>query len=139
MRSGLIGKKLTHAESGDRQFEIFEIRDGHDRQGFIDQSSWDHSLTADGLRSSMWLYAYESVLKNLNSTRSKGHVTSDPYFGPLLAQNIEFYRSGSFHKGQTPKPASAAPSHHSNAPIEPEGQSILSKKIAHPEAILSAV
>jgi hypothetical protein len=66
-------------------------------QGSIDQSSWDHSLTADGLRSSMWLYAYESVLKNLNSTGSKGHVTSDPYFGPLLAQNIEFYRSGSFH------------------------------------------
>src|SRR5258705_13979229 len=41
--------------------------------------------------------------------------------------------------GLEPKPTSAAPSHHSNAPIEPEGQSILSKKIAHPEAILSAV
>ena len=66
-------------------------------QGAIDQSSWDRSLTKEGLRSPMWLYAYESVLKSLNATGSKGHVRSDPYFGPLLALNIEFYRSGSFH------------------------------------------
>jgi hypothetical protein len=32
---------------------------------------------------------------------------------------------------ETPKRASAAPSLHSNAPIKPESQSILSKKIAH--------
>ncbi len=66
-------------------------------QGVIDQSLWDRSLTPDGLRSSMWLYAYESALKNLNSTGSKGHVTADPYFGPMLALDIEFYRSGSSH------------------------------------------
>lgn len=66
-------------------------------QGSIDQSLWDRNLTADGLRSSMWLYAYESALKNLNSTRSKSHVTADPYFGPMLALDIEFYRSGAFH------------------------------------------
>ena len=66
-------------------------------QGFIDQSLWDRSLTADGLRSPMWLYAYESALKGLNTTRSNAHVTSDPYFGPLLALGVEFYRSGSFH------------------------------------------
>jgi hypothetical protein len=66
-------------------------------QSTIDQSLWDRSLTADGLRSSMWLYAYESALKSLNSTGSKSHVTTDPYFGPLLALNIEFYRSDWFH------------------------------------------
>jgi hypothetical protein len=33
-------------------------------------------------------------------------------------------------QGKTPKRASAAPSHHSNAPIKPESQSILSKIIA---------
>jgi hypothetical protein len=70
-------------------------------QGSIDQSSWDRSLTIDGLRSSMWLYAYESTLKGLNSTGSKVHVTSDPYFGPLLALNVEFYRSGSFHMNRS--------------------------------------
>jgi hypothetical protein len=74
-------------------------------------------------------------------------------FGLVLGLVMEFLRGScgairrtisaplgqTTRQGQTPKPASAAPSHHSNAPIEPEGQSILSKKIAHPEAILSAV
>ena len=65
--------------------------------GSIDQSSWNCSLTADGLRSPMWLYAYESALKNLNGTGGVVHVTSDQYFGPLLALDVEFYRSGSFY------------------------------------------
>jgi hypothetical protein len=89
--------------------ELFDVEDGAAAilisdakrlglvKGAIDQSVWNQSLTADGLRSPMWLYAYESTLKNLNSTTSKRHVTSDPYFGPMLALNIEFYRSGSFH------------------------------------------
>jgi hypothetical protein len=34
-------------------------------------------------------------------------------------------------QGQIPKRASAAPSHHSNAPIKPESQSFLSKIVAH--------
>jgi hypothetical protein len=34
-------------------------------------------------------------------------------------------------QGKTPKPAAAAPSHHSNAPNKPESQSILSKIVAH--------
>jgi hypothetical protein len=37
----------------------------------------------------------------------------------------------SARQGRTPKLASAAPSHHSNAPIKPESQSILSKIVAH--------
>jgi hypothetical protein len=30
-------------------------------QGTVDRALWDRSLTADGLRSPMWLYAYEAV------------------------------------------------------------------------------
>lgn len=66
-------------------------------QGAIDQRTWDASLTKEGLRSSMWLYSYESALKGLNAAGTTAHVTSDPYFGPLLAQDVEFYRSGSSH------------------------------------------
>jgi hypothetical protein len=66
-------------------------------RGAIDRSLWNGSLTADGLRSSMWLYAYESALKGLNGTTSVTYVTSDPYFGPMFANRVEFYRSGSFH------------------------------------------
>jgi hypothetical protein len=43
--------------------------------GKIDQSTWNRSLTADGLNSSMWLYAYESTLKKLNGVASEAHVT----------------------------------------------------------------
>ncbi len=89
--------------------ELFEVDDGaiavliSDAKrlgvitGSIDQTSWDGSLTKEGLRSSMWLYSYESTLKGLNASGVKSHVTSDPYFGPLLALSIEFYRSDSFH------------------------------------------
>lgn len=89
--------------------ELFDVNDGAVAvlvtdanrlgviQGAIDRQSWDRSLTTDGLRSQMWLYAYESALKGLSGTGSKAHVTSDPYFGPLFALNIEFYRSGPFH------------------------------------------
>lgn len=66
-------------------------------QGSIDRSTWDLSLTGDGLRSPMWLYAYESALKALNAPGSNAHVKSDPYFGPLLNADVEFYRSGSSH------------------------------------------
>jgi hypothetical protein len=34
-------------------------------------------------------------------------------------------------QGKTPKPAAAAPSHHSNAPNKPESQSFLSKIVAY--------
>jgi hypothetical protein len=66
-------------------------------RGTISRSLWNRSLTSDGLRSSMWLYAYESALKGLSGTASVAHVTEDPYFGPMFAQQVEFYRSGTFH------------------------------------------
>jgi hypothetical protein len=89
--------------------ELFEVDDGaialliSDAKklglinGSIDQSQWDQSLTGDGLRSSMWLYSYESALKGLNASKSDSHVMSDVYFQPLFARKVEFYRSGSLH------------------------------------------
>jgi hypothetical protein len=65
--------------------------------GKIDQRGWNRSLTADGLDSSMWLYSYESTLKQLNGVTSEKHVTNHQYFGPIFAKKIEFYRSGSAH------------------------------------------
>jgi hypothetical protein len=66
-------------------------------RGTIGRSLWNRSLTFDGLRSSMWLYAYEGALKGLSGTASVGHVTGDPYFRLMFAKRVEFYRSGSFH------------------------------------------
>ena len=44
------------------------------------------------------------------------------YLGPARANA---------RQGKTSKPAATAPSHHSNAPIKPESQSILRKIVAH--------
>jgi hypothetical protein len=65
--------------------------------GKIDQSVWNRSLTLHGLDSSMWLYAYESTLKNSNGVSSDTHVVSHRYFGPMYSKKIEFYRSGASH------------------------------------------
>lgn len=45
----------------------------------------------------MWLYAYESTLKNLNGMSKDQYITSDKYFRELYSRKIEFYRSGSFY------------------------------------------
>ena len=44
----------------------------------------------------MWLYSYESARKGLSATKATQHVAADQYFGPLLANKVEFYR-GDFH------------------------------------------
>jgi len=49
----------------------------------------------------MWLYTYESTLKQLNGDQSRAHVTDHPYFKHLLAKNVEFYRSGPTHLSQS--------------------------------------
>jgi hypothetical protein len=45
----------------------------------------------------MWLYAYESGVKGLNGTSNPNYIRDDPYFGPIFGNQVEFYRSGSFH------------------------------------------
>lgn len=64
-----------------------------DRQlvgGQIDFSNWNGALSADGLRSGMWLYAYESVGLNINPSRSTAFIEADPYFSLLHARKVRF-------------------------------------------------
>jgi len=53
-----------------------------------------------------------------------------------LTQGDPGYVQQITRQGQTPKRASAAPSHRSNAPIRKESQSILSKIVAHSASYL---
>lgn len=63
--------------------------------GKVDFSNWNKHLTTDSLDDEMWLYAYESTLKNLNtSSTGDGFVRAHRYFSKLLERKIEFYRSG---------------------------------------------
>jgi hypothetical protein len=64
-----------------------------DRQltvGRVDFTNWNRSLTADGLRSGMWLYAYESVGLGINPTPSPAFIETDPFFSRLYAKKARF-------------------------------------------------
>jgi hypothetical protein len=59
-------------------------------QGNIDRTLWDKCLTQDGLRSPMWLYAYEAVTKGYLSGVSDSFILDDPYFTLLRAKRVQF-------------------------------------------------
>jgi hypothetical protein len=59
--------------------------------GAIDQSIWQMHLTSQGLRSPMWLYAYESVRNQTNSMTDKTFIEQDPFFSIILRKNVAFF------------------------------------------------
>jgi hypothetical protein len=59
-------------------------------QGVIDRTRWNRSLTSAGLRSSMWLYAYEAVTQGFLSGVSDDFISQDPYFSLLHTKRIQF-------------------------------------------------
>jgi Reverse transcriptase (RNA-dependent DNA polymerase) len=62
--------------------------------GKIDTSFWQSFATANGLKSEMWLVAYEATRKGwwLRS-KGSGYITSHPYFAELWARDVQFYES----------------------------------------------
>lgn len=58
--------------------------------GPIDSSFWNQSLSADGLRSRMWLYAYEAVTQGLLPTANRDFIVNDQYFSLLYAKRVQF-------------------------------------------------
>jgi hypothetical protein len=62
-------------------------------QGAIDRSLWDQSLTPAGLRSSMWLYAYEAVSQDFLPGVSDSFINQDPYFSLLDAKRVRFLKT----------------------------------------------
>jgi hypothetical protein len=63
-------------------------------QGMIDRARWDNSLTAAGLRSPMWLYAYEAVTRGYLPGANDDFITRDPYFSLLRTKRIQFLEIG---------------------------------------------
>lgn len=58
--------------------------------GTVDRTLWDQSLTPAGLRSSMWLYAYEAVTQGFLPGVSDSFITQDPYFSLLRLKRVQF-------------------------------------------------
>lgn len=60
--------------------------------GLLDLSTWRSAANSDGLRSEMWLIAYEATKKGWWPIKqSSGYITGHPYFGDLWKKGIEFY------------------------------------------------
>ena len=59
--------------------------------GVLDKGAWRRSMSADGLRSNMWLLAYEGDLKGWLRGSSAKYVEADPYFSELKGRRISFY------------------------------------------------
>lgn len=60
-------------------------------EGKIDNRIWSQSLTGDGLRGPMWLYAYESTSQNWVNVPRHPHVSTDTFFALLEKKNIRFF------------------------------------------------
>lgn len=67
-------------------------------EGDVNRGIWNRSLTADGLRSPMWLYAYEAVTRGFLSGQSDNFIVRDPYFCLLRAKRVQFF---DLHRGFT--------------------------------------
>jgi hypothetical protein len=59
-------------------------------EGDVNRALWDQSLTAYGLRSPMWLYAYEAVTQGFLRGVSDGFIVKDPYFALIRAKRVQF-------------------------------------------------
>jgi hypothetical protein len=58
--------------------------------GSVNRMHWNSYLTADGLRSEMWLYAYEATVKGWSGV-GDGFLTSDCVFKELHSKKVSFY------------------------------------------------
>ncbi len=59
-------------------------------KGNIDFTRWNRALSADGLRSSTWLFAYESVGQGISPRGSTTFIEQDEYFSLLLKRGVRF-------------------------------------------------
>jgi hypothetical protein len=58
--------------------------------GKVDKSGWNTFANPDGLKGSMWLYAYEATSRSWSGI-ANNYVSSDEFFGVLHSSNIRFY------------------------------------------------
>jgi hypothetical protein len=94
--------RLKISISSSRLDPLFEVRDGFIAvlvawmnhrgliRGAIDRTVWDRSLTGDGLRGPMWLYAYEAVTQGVLPGVSDSFIANDPYFKLLREKRVQF-------------------------------------------------
>lgn len=62
--------------------------------GKLDTSFWEGFTNASGLKSEMWLIAYEATRKAWwPKPKASAYITSHPYFAELWSRDVQFYES----------------------------------------------
>lgn len=79
-----------HMENGVISLMIAEMGRSGNIYGRIDFGMWNQSLNGDGLKSPMWLYAYEGVRRGSIPGAADKFISSDSFFAPLLKKNVKF-------------------------------------------------
>lgn len=59
-------------------------------QGNVDRTLWNRSLNEAGLRSPMWLYAYEATTQGFIPNASDAFIIQDPFFSLLRSKRVQF-------------------------------------------------
>ncbi len=95
---------ISETESGVCALLLLDLRNRGLLDGEVDVSSWMTFLAPGGLRSPMWLMAYEAPRKGWLNPGSLEYIANDQYFGVLHDLEISFYDAlrtvRAVHKGK---------------------------------------
>lgn len=87
-----ILKKATGLRNSTIALLIMDIRSTGRISGRISDAYWKQSATELGLKSEMWMVAYEATLKGWWGTQpAKSFASGHTFFGELWQRGIEFY------------------------------------------------
>ncbi len=60
-------------------------------EGAIKHNKWDSFFNKEGLKGQMWLYAYESVVQDVNPAGSSRFIEEDYFFKSLYKRKVSFF------------------------------------------------
>ena len=86
--------RVLNLRSGVCALLVFDMLDRGLINGHIKTSFWRSFANVKGLKSEMWLVAYEVTKKGWwQRSKSSGYITSQAYFNELWKRDVEFYEA----------------------------------------------
>jgi hypothetical protein len=103
-------KEASHLSSSVVALLVLDLEQQGLIQGEVSQSHWRGQANSDGLKSGMWLSAYEATMKGWWRKKcSQSFIQDHPFFGDLKASNVFFYDQARGTKALGPLPFSLKP------------------------------
>lgn len=106
-----VGLAVAALESGVCALLALDLETRDLFETALDKTLWLQSMTTAGLRTNMWLLAYEASLKGWLSGNPATFISLDPYFEVLRSRGISFYdvnKNITHIRKAKPKPRSPA-------------------------------